>query len=102
MSAPGSTGRRKQQHHVHRRERVRKNDDASVARWRSDRGCRSRRWRGRWHAVATIANRWRVRSAWWSADAWREYFKLTTADGLLCTVYHDLQSDSWFWARLYD
>jgi hypothetical protein len=59
-------------------------------------------WRGAWHPVTGIANRWRVRTGWWIEEAWREYFKLTTADGLLCTIYHDLATGDWFCARLYD
>jgi hypothetical protein len=61
-------------------------------------------WRGRWHTVAAVANRWRVRSSWWqpAADAHREYIKLTTTDGLLCTLYHDLREGSWRLMRLYD
>jgi hypothetical protein len=63
---------------------------------------RSFYWRGAWRPVSTIANRWRVRAGWWSNEAWREYFKLATADGLLCLVYHDLHAGAWFCARLYD
>jgi hypothetical protein len=59
-------------------------------------------WRGAWHQVTAVANRWRVRAGWWSEEAWREYFKLATADGLLCTIYHDLYDGAWFCARLYD
>jgi hypothetical protein len=59
-------------------------------------------WRGAWHPVTGIANRWRVRTGWWIEEAWREYFKLTTADGFLCTIYHDLHAGAWFCARLYD
>ena len=59
-------------------------------------------WQGAWHAVASIALRWRVRADWWSDEAWREYVKLTTTDGLLCTLYRDLNTGAWFCARLYD
>ena len=61
-------------------------------------------WHGRWHTVATVANRWRVRSSWWlpAADAHREYFKLTTTGGLLCTLYRDMRDDSWYCMRVYD
>ncbi len=61
-------------------------------------------WHGAWHTVEHIANRWRVRTSWWlpEATAWREYFKLTTSDGLLCTLYHDLYDGNWCCARLYD
>ena len=59
-------------------------------------------WREARHPVTGIANRWRVRTGWWIEEAWREYFKLTTADGFLCTIYHDLTTGNWFCARLYD
>jgi Family of unknown function (DUF6504) len=61
-------------------------------------------WGGRWHVVTTVANRWRVRSSWWlpAADAHREYIKLTTEDGLLCTLYRDLCNDAWYCTRLFD
>ncbi len=66
-------------------------------------------WDGMWHPVAAIAKRWRVRASWWTLDseAWQEYVKLTTADGLLCILVHDLRSDAephaaWRLVRLYD
>jgi len=61
-------------------------------------------WAGAWHPVAAIANRWRVRAGWWAPDAaaWQEYIKLTTADGLLCVLAHDLQGDAWRLVRLFD
>ena len=54
--------------------------------------------------MAGIAKRWRVRASWWmpEAEAWREYVKLTTADGLLCILTHDLRGDAWRLVRLYD
>jgi hypothetical protein len=54
--------------------------------------------------VAAIANRWRVNASWWqpAAAARREYFKLTTTDGLLLTLYRDLQDGAWYGARVYD
>jgi len=60
--------------------------------------------RGEWHEVAFIANRWRVHTTWWrpEASAQREYFKLATSGGLLCVLYHDLQSGAWYCARVYD
>ncbi len=59
-------------------------------------------WREARHEVASIANRWRVRATWWSVEAWREYYKITTDDGLLCTIYCDLVTGGWYCARLYD
>lgn len=66
-------------------------------------------WRGIVHEVDLIANRWRVTSTWWiaSAAAAREYVKLSTAEGLLCTIYRDLTigesaADGWYMARVFD
>jgi hypothetical protein len=59
-------------------------------------------WHGQRRTVAAIALRWRVRANWWTEEAWREYVKLTTTDGLLCTLYCDLRTGNWFCARLYD
>ena len=61
-------------------------------------------WNGANREVAAIANRWRVHAAWWlsAAAARREYFKLTTTDGLLLTLYRDLQDGAWYCARVYD
>ena len=61
-------------------------------------------WAGTWHPVAAVANRWRVRASWWTPDAtvWQEYVKLTTTDGLLCVLAHNLLSDEWRLIRLYD
>jgi hypothetical protein len=61
-------------------------------------------WRGTWHEVELIANRWRVAANWWTpaAHAQREYVKLATTDGLLCTLYRDLVSGAWWCSRVYD
>ncbi len=61
-------------------------------------------WDGAWHPVAAIAKQWRVRTSWWApeAEAWQEYVKLTTTDGLLCILTRDLRDDSWRMIRLYD
>ncbi len=59
-------------------------------------------WRGQWRPVAQIANCWRVQASWWADDAWREYTKLVTSDGMLATLYRDLRSGAWYCARVYD
>lgn len=61
-------------------------------------------WAGAWHPIAHIASRWRAHTGWWTpeAAAWQEYVKLTTADGLLCVLAHDLRSNEWRLVRLYD
>jgi hypothetical protein len=56
------------------------------------------------HDITNICNRWRVHTRWWepAESVWREYLKVVTNTGLLCLIYHDLQSDGWFLSRLYD
>jgi len=52
--------------------------------------------------VTGIANRWRVHTLWWREEIWREYFKVLTDSGLLCTLYHDLLAEHWYLERVYD
>jgi hypothetical protein len=61
-------------------------------------------WQGTSRRIAEICNRWRLHTLWWDPDRvmWREYLKVSTADGCLCQIYHDLLGDGWFLARVYD
>jgi hypothetical protein len=61
-------------------------------------------WQQEPHHILEVCNRWRVHARWWAGDqaVWREYFKVTTDSGLLCLIYHDLQSGEWFLSRIYD
>jgi uncharacterized membrane protein (DUF2068 family) len=59
-------------------------------------------WRGRRHAVDQVVERWRVDAGWWQRRAWREYFQLVTASGLLVLVYHDVRTGEWRLQRVYD
>jgi hypothetical protein len=60
------------------------------------------RWKGHLHQVTHIANRWRVHTHWWRREIWREHFKVSTRQGLLCILYHDLLADCWHLERVYD
>ncbi len=68
----------------------------------ADHAPRAFAWRGEWHPVERIFNRWRVVTDWWSDEAQREYYRLTTSDGRLVEVYRDMVSGRWYLARLYD
>lgn len=59
-------------------------------------------WQGQTHRVQTIAKRWRLDQGWWRQRVWREYFKLTTTDGLLVIIYLDLSGGGWYLQRVYD
>ncbi|MCG3212644.1 MAG: hypothetical protein FOGNACKC_06314 [Anaerolineae bacterium] len=60
------------------------------------------RWQEREYRVQAIAKRWRLDQSWWQQRVWREYFKLTTSDGLLVIIYLDLLTGQWYLQRLYD
>ena len=60
------------------------------------------RWASQAHRVTEIANRWRVHTCWWRNEIRREYFKVLTGLGVLCTLYHDLLTDHWYLERVYD
>ena len=61
-------------------------------------------WQGVDHHIEEVCNRWRVHTRWWEPGqaVWREYLKVATNTGLLCLLYRDLLSGSWFLARVYD
>ena len=61
-------------------------------------------WKGHTHAVRQIYDHWKIDTGWWddAKHISREYFELTTADGLLCAIYYDFLSESWYLAELYD
>jgi hypothetical protein len=59
-------------------------------------------WQGHRHRVVAVHDRWRVDEGWWRRRAWREYFQLITASGLLAEIYHDVPSGRWYLQRVYD
>ena len=59
-------------------------------------------WQGQRYRVRHIAKRWRLDEGWWEQRIWREYFKLTTRDGLLVIIFRDLITGQWYLQRLYD
>jgi hypothetical protein len=61
-------------------------------------------WCGRTHLVAQVRQRWQVDTDWWgeAGRVWRVYVAVTTASGLLCVLYQDLESGEWFLSKIYD
>ncbi len=59
-------------------------------------------WQGQAHPIEAIHQRWRVQLEWWREAVWRDYFKVTTATGLLVVIFHDLHTGDWCLQRLYD
>jgi hypothetical protein len=61
-------------------------------------------WQGTPHRIKAVCNRWQVHTRWWEPDEalWREYWKVTTDQGVLCLLCHDLLGGGWFLSRIYD
>ncbi|MBN1642692.1 MAG: hypothetical protein JXA09_15765 [Anaerolineae bacterium] len=61
-------------------------------------------WQGTPHRVRQVCNTWRIHTFWWDPHALvqREYVKVITESGLLCQIYRDLISGTWYLSRLYD
>ena len=58
---------------------------------------------GQTQAVADIVNAWRVDQGWWRPKAThRTYFKLLTEGGVLCEIYWDDVTQTWYLEREYD
>ena len=60
-------------------------------------------WKGT-HAINRVHEHWEVDTEWWSemGHVWREYYAVTTKDGLLCVLFHDLLNNEWHIERIYD
>ncbi len=56
-------------------------------------------WPDRIRQVAAVYETWRERTRWWSLPIERDYFRLETADGQVCVVFHDLRSGRWLLER---
>ncbi len=52
--------------------------------------------------VNRIGRRWRISKDWWRKEVSREYFQVETARGLICEIYRDLLTRSWYLQRICD
>jgi hypothetical protein len=61
-------------------------------------------WQGRAHSVQKVRQHWQVDTDWWSDEGrvHREYYAVTTTDGLFCVLYLDFQDEEWYLAKFYD
>ncbi len=53
-------------------------------------------YKGRRRKVAKVYEQWRIADSWWSDEVRRDYFKIETAPGLVCDIYHDTIADRWY------
>jgi hypothetical protein len=61
-------------------------------------------WQNAMHRVQAIHQQWQVDADWWSdaGRVWRDYFVVTTAEGLLCVLYYDHLGNAWRLTKVYD
>ena len=53
--------------------------------------------RGRWLAVESVVDRWRIDDEWWRDRATsREYYKVVLEDGRNVVLFMDLASYGWY------
>jgi len=52
--------------------------------------------RGTQQRVAEVRDTWLIEDEWWRKPIRRQYFQLLLADGVICTLYHDLVEDRWY------
>jgi hypothetical protein len=60
------------------------------------------RMHGRWHSVAAVSVRWRIRRGWWRGGHWREYITVATQSRLLLTLGRDLPGGTWRLVYVHD
>jgi hypothetical protein len=54
------------------------------------------RWRGRWVAVTSINDTWRIDDEWWRKEISRLYFQIILAGDRPLIVFHDLIGGGWY------
>lgn len=61
-------------------------------------------WQGQTYHVEKIHQMWEVDTDWWNGQGriWRDYFAVTTNNGLLCVLYFDKATSQWRLAKVYD
>jgi len=61
-------------------------------------------WQGRIQNVDRVIQHWQVDTEWWSemGQVNREYFAVTTREGILCVLYRDYLDEQWHLERVYD
>jgi hypothetical protein len=58
-------------------------------------------WRRRREPVL-VCNYWRLEGDWWRRRVVREYYRLLTRSGSVCTVFRDLEDGQWYLQQMLD
>ena len=59
-------------------------------------------YKGGKEGVEEICEQWRASQEWWKRATNREYFRVRTARGIVCEMYRDLLTGTWYLQRIYD
>lgn len=56
------------------------------------------------HTINHVIQRWEIDTEWWSelGRVNREYFAVTTREGMLCVLYFDHLNEEWHLEKVYD
>jgi len=60
------------------------------------------RWGQGQNVIGDLSEHWRVHTAWWEKEIWRDYWEVTTDTGLLAVIYQDLLGGGWYLERIYE
>ncbi len=53
-------------------------------------------WRRKKLWVAQIGDCWRIDDEWWRSPISRRYLQIVLDNGVMMTVYHDMEEDRWY------
>ena len=61
-------------------------------------------WNNLHYRIQEIRQHWQVDSDWWheSGRVQRDYYAVTTHEGLFCVLYYDSLDQRWYLNKLYD
>jgi len=52
--------------------------------------------------VTKVYERWQAVEEWWGKEILRNYFRVKTNKGLVCDIYRNIPSGSWYLCRIHD
>ena len=52
--------------------------------------------------VTKVYQHWQVVEEWWGKEITRNYFRVKTNKGLVCDIYRDMPTGSWYLSRIHD
>jgi len=58
--------------------------------------------KGRMEKVEQMLKQWRITQGWWKKAIQRDYFQIRTKTGIVCELYRDLTTGTWYLQRIYD